>query len=198
MTENDTDLEQMGSPSALEELQPAALLDEKANLEQLQTATAPEEKADLEELRSAPLADEKNVTELDGVNSAIQNEPDDDGVSPSGDTEETEPETFPAKVVKDLRKENARYRERAQKADQLAQRLHTALVGQTGKLADPTDLEFDEAHLEDPDALAAAVDDLLTRKPHLRARRVAGDVGQGNRGKTGGGPDLLEAMRGTL
>lgn len=113
-------------------------------------------------------------------------------------TEGTEPETFPAKVVKDLRKENARYRERAQKADQLAQRLHVALVAQTGKLADPTDLEFDEAHLEDPDALAAAVDDLLTRKPHLRARRVAGDVGQGNRGKTGGGPDLLEAMRGTL
>lgn len=115
-----------------------------------------------------------------------------------GSTEETEPETFPAKVVKDLRKENARYRERAGKADQLAQRLHTALVAGTGKLADPTDLEFDEAHLEDPDALATAVDDLLTRKPHLRARRVAGDVGQGNRGKTGSGPDLLEAMRGTL
>lgn len=109
-----------------------------------------------------------------------------------------EPEVFPAKVVRDLRKENARYRERAQKADQLAQRLHTALVAGTGKLADPTDLEFDEAHLEDPDALAAAVDDLLARKPHLRARRVAGDVGQGNRGKTGNGPDLLEAMRGTL
>lgn len=115
-----------------------------------------------------------------------------------GSTEETEPEVFPAKVVKDLRKENAKYRERAQKADDLAHRLHVALVGATGKLADPTDLEFDEAHLEDPDALAAAVDDLLARKPHLRARRVAGDVGQGNRGKTGGGPDLLEAMRGTL
>lgn len=124
----------------------------------------------------------------------------DDDRGPEGhdSTEETEPEVFPAKVVKDLRKENARYRERAQKADDLAQRLHTALVAGTGKLADPTDLEFDEAHLEDPDALAAAVDDLLTRKPHLRARRVAGDVGQGNRGKTGNGPDLLEAMRGTL
>lgn len=120
----------------------------------------------------------------------------DDGVSPIGDTDE--PETFPAKVVKDLRKENARYRERAGKADDLAQRLHTALVAGTGKLADPTDLEFDETHLEDPEALTAAVDDLLARKPHLRARRVAGDVGQGNRGKTGNGPDLLEAMRGTL
>lgn len=113
-------------------------------------------------------------------------------------TEETEPEVFPAKVVKDLRKENARYRERAQQSDQLAQRLHVALVAQTGLLADPTDLEYAEEHLEDPQALAAAVDDLLERKPHLRARRVAGDIGQGSRGKPGGGVDLLDAMRGTL
>lgn len=121
-----------------------------------------------------------------------------DGGNRGPEGHDSEPEVFPAKVVRDLRKENARYRERAQKADDLAHRLHTALVAGTGKLADPTDLEFDEAHLEDPDALAAAVDDLLARKPHLRARRVAGDVGQGNRGKTGNGPDLLEAMRGTL
>lgn len=157
----------------------------------------------------------ENMTETDGVRQTQGTDDettgestvdetshrDDDGNRGHDDhssTEETEPEVFPAKVVKDLRKENARYRERAQKADTLAQRLHTALVGATGKLADPTDLEFDEAHLEDPDALAAAVDDLLARKPHLRARRVAGDVGQGNRGKTGNGPDLLEAMRGTL
>jgi hypothetical protein len=33
--------------------------------------------------------------------------------------------------------------------------------GRSGKLADPTDLEFDEDRLDDPDALAAAVDDLL-------------------------------------
>ena len=37
-----------------------------------------------------------------------------------------------------------------------AQRLHTELVRATGKLADPTDLEFAEEHLDDPDALAAA------------------------------------------
>lgn len=111
---------------------------------------------------------------------------------------ETEPETFPAKVVKDLRKENARYRERASKADDLAQRLHVALVSQTGKLADPTDLEFDEVHLADPDALAAAVDELLTRKPHLKARRIAGDVGQGKRGNTAGEVDLLGSLRGLV
>ena len=39
-------------------------------------------------------------------------------------------------------------------------------------LADPTDLAFNEDHLDDPDALAAAVDDLLARKP-------MGEIGQG-------------------
>lgn len=112
--------------------------------------------------------------------------------------EGAEPETFPAKVVRDLRKENARYRERAGKADELAQRLHVALVAQTGRLADPTDLEFDEAHIEDPEKLAAAVDDLLARKPHLKARRIAGDVGQGNRGNTAGEVDLLGSLRGLV
>jgi hypothetical protein len=32
--------------------------------------------------------------------------------------------------------------------------------------ADPTDLEFSEDHLDATDALAAALDDLLARKPH--------------------------------
>ena len=49
-------------------------------------------------------------------------------------------------------------------------------------MADPTDLPFDPEHLDDPDALAAAVDELLVRKPHLAARRPSGDIGQGNRG----------------
>ena len=77
------------------------------------------------------------------------------------------------------RSENARYRERARNADTYAKRLHTELVRAAGKLADPTDLEFDEDHLDDPDALAAAVDDLLARKPHLASRRPTGEFGQG-------------------
>src|SRR4249919_3487527 len=70
-------------------------------------------------------------------------------------------ETFPRSYVEELRAENQRYRERGKRADELARRLHTALVAATGRLADPSDLPFDEAHLADPDALAAAVDDLL-------------------------------------
>ncbi len=93
-----------------------------------------------------------------------------------------EPETFPREVVERLRQENGRYRQRAQRADTLAQRLHSELVRATGRLADPTDLPFDEAHLDDPEALAAAVDDVVDRKPHLATRRPTGDIGQGQRG----------------
>lgn len=42
-----------------------------------------------------------------------------------------------------------------------------------GKLADPTDLPFDESHLDDLGALRAAVDDLIARKPNLASRRPA-------------------------
>ncbi len=94
-------------------------------------------------------------------------------------TVETEPDTFPREYVEQLRDENAKYRQRAGRADDLAKRLHTALVAATGRLADPTDLPFDESHLDDADALTAALDDLLTRKPHLASRRPTGDVGQG-------------------
>ena len=95
-----------------------------------------------------------------------------------GQGDET-PDTFPRDYVENLRKENGRYRQRASDRDALAQRLHTSLVTATGRLADPTDLPFDDAHLEDADALNAAIDELLERKPHLASRRPRGDVGQG-------------------
>lgn len=94
-------------------------------------------------------------------------------------TTEEEPETFPREYVTKLRDEAAKYRTRAQRADDLAQRLHVAMVAATGRLADPSDLAFDEAHLDDADAMTAALDDLLARKPHLASRRPVGDVGQG-------------------
>lgn len=118
----------------------------------------------------------------------------------NGGSATTEGDTFPRAYVEELRQENGKYRQDArdagQRADALAQRLHTALVTALGKLADPTDLPFDEAHLEDPDALAAAVDDLLTRKPHLAARKVTGDIGQGAR-NGGESVSLLGMLRGT-
>ena len=107
----------------------------------------------------------------------------DPATTDTGDTDEAqddgEAETFPRSYVEELRRENARYRERARSADTYAKRLHTELVRATGRLADPTDLEFTEEHLDDPDTLAAAVDELLARKPQLASRRPAGEKGQG-------------------
>lgn len=109
-------------------------------------------------------------------------EPQDDAQD-AQDATESDDGTFPASYVKELRQEAADARVKARDAeterDAIAQRLHTALVTSTGRLADPTDLPFDPAHLEDDAALAAAVDELLERKPHLANRRPRGDIGQG-------------------
>jgi hypothetical protein len=113
---------------------------------------------------------------------------------PSGD--ETDADTFPREVVEKLRQENGKYRQRAQKADDYAKRLHTALVAATGRLADPTDLPYVEEHLDDADALTAAVDDLLDRKPHLASRRPSGDIGQGATATSAGTVDLAAMLRG--
>ena len=108
-----------------------------------------------------------------------------DEVETETPTEEAEPEdgeTFTAEYVAKLRDESAKYRTRAKDRDDLAERLHTSLVAATGRLADPSDLTFDNDHLTDPDALTTAIDDLLTRKPHLGSRKPSGDIGQGASG----------------
>lgn len=117
-------------------------------------------------------------TEVDETAEAVADEPTDAG-EPAEAGEEPEPDSFPRAYVEKLRQENGNYRQRAGKADAYAQRLHTEMVRATGRLADPTDLPFDEAHIDDPQALAAAVDDLLSVKPHLATRRPVGDIGQG-------------------
>ena len=113
---------------------------------------------------------------------------DDEQVDDAGD------ETFPREYVEKLRKEAADARVKAKRADDLAARLHTALVAATGRLADPSDLPFDEAHLEDADALSAAVDALVSVKPHLASRRPFGAIGQGATA-TPAGVDLAGILR---
>lgn len=92
-----------------------------------------------------------------------------------------EPETFDRAYVQQLRDEAAKHRVKAKRADDLARKLFTMRVAALGKLADPTDLEFDERLLEDRDALERAVDELVAAKPHLGDRRPRGDVDQGVR-----------------
>lgn len=97
-------------------------------------------------------------------------------------SEASDPDMFPREYVQNLRREAAGHRDRAKKADEYATQLHTLMVEKLGKLADPSDLPFDEAHLTDPAALEAAVEALLEKKPHLASRKVYGDIGQGTRG----------------
>ncbi len=136
---------------------------------------------------TAPPADQVPLTPVDPVA---------DPVPASQDTTtEPDPETFPREYVQRLRQEAADARVKVKDRDSMATRLHGALVTATGKLADPTDLAFDQAHLDDPEALTAAVDDLLSRKPHLASRRPSGDAGQGPRGSAAADVDLASILR---
>lgn len=123
----------------------------------------------------------------------VSETPEDD--TPDATPEGSDPDTFPRQVVEDLRKENGRYRQRAQQADTYATRLHTEMVKATGRLADPTDLPFDEDHLADAGNMVAAIDALLEAKPHLASRRPVGDIGQGQRGSTAQPFSLLQALK---
>lgn len=100
-----------------------------------------------------------------------------DHVDPSD--EMVDGDTFPRDYVEKLRDENAKYRQRAQDRDEVAAQLHTALVAATGRLQDPTDLPFDNDHIDAPDKMIAAIDELLTAKPHLASRKPSGNIGQG-------------------
>lgn len=137
------------------------------------------------------LLQENNSNDDEGrVSNATPDEPD------SQESLNTDPETFSREYVEKLRQENGKYRQRAQRADDLAHRLHRALVRTDGRLQDPTDLDFSDDHLDDDgEALTAAITDLLARKPHLAARRPVGDVGQGAT-TTSTDVDLLGILRG--
>ena len=121
----------------------------------------------------------------------------DETVSEADPNETDEGDTFPRDYVEKLRRENAKYRERAQESEKIAQRLQTALVSLDGRLADPEDLPFDWAYIEDPETLAEAISDLVARKPGLRAQQLAGDAGQGKRGsEKKPAADLISLIRG--
>lgn len=140
--------------------------------------------------------DDQNTEVDDPVDDAtVQDENTTDTTEDAEAGEQQEPETFDREYVEKLRKENGKYRQRAQKADTLAKRLHTELVRATGRLADPDDLPYDEAHLEDADALGDAIEELLTRKPHLASRKPHGDIGQGAGRDTPAVVDLAAMLR---
>ena len=121
-----------------------------------------------------------------------------------GDEDEDEDggdgDTFPRSYVKRLRERSAGYRARAKDAEartaELERALFTERVRALDVLADPSDLPFDAALLEDPDALRSAADDLVARRPHYRRRGVAAGTGSRDEAGTGSGVSLLGLMRG--
>lgn len=91
--------------------------------------------------------------------------------------------TFDYDYVKSLRDESQNYRTQLREQQGTEKELRASLwatkLAAMGKLADPTDLPMpDDADPTDDDAMSAAVEDLLSRKPHLAARRARGDIGQ--------------------
>ena len=113
--------------------------------------------------------------------------------------EKEEPDTFDRSYVEKLRKESAKYRDKAKRTEELEKRLHRSLVAQDGRLADPDDLEFNPDHLDDPDALSDAIANLVAKKPGLRAQRLSGDIGAGVREKPKPPTtDLLTIMKGLI
>ena len=134
------------------------------------------------------------MTEQQTTETELEEIPETEQLEEVEESAETEEDTFPRKYVEELRDENARYRQRAGIADELAKRVHRLMVERTGRLADPDDLPFDETHLEDEQSLIAALDALLDSKPHLASRRPTGNIGQGASGAEGA-PDLAALMR---
>lgn len=106
--------------------------------------------------------------------------------TPSTETPETpevpeDGDTFPREYVERLRRENAEARTKAKRTDELAERVFHLEVASLGRLQDPSDLPYDADLLDNPDGIKAAVEALITAKPHLASRRPTGSVDQGVR-----------------
>lgn len=155
-----------------------------------------------EEVKSDTQVDQNEPVTLDGQDDHAvdkSNHVDEEHGSQDGDPEEEPQQTFDRKYVEKLRKESAKYRDKAKRTEELEKRLHHALVAQDGRLADPSDLEFNPDHLDDADALSDAIANLVAKKPGLRAQRLSGDVGAGVREKPKPPTtDLLTIMKGLI
>lgn len=92
------------------------------------------------------------------------------------------------------RRNEIRYRrernEATARADQLARELFALRVETAGVLQDPTDMPY-SPDLVTADDVAAALVELVERKPYLRRPVAGGDIGQGAGSPAGGEMSLL-------
>lgn len=112
---------------------------------------------------------------------------------------DTEPDTFTREYVTELRRESAEHRTRARdaeaRAETLAETLWNERVAALGLLADPADLPYDAEALDDPAEIRRQADELLTRRPHLRTRRISARAGQGEGVNGADGVSITGIMR---
>ena len=142
--------------------------------------------------------DDHQAPEDDGTDDDQQ----DDGTDDDQQDDQDDGDTFPRPYVERLRARSAGYRARAKDAEaragELERELFTERVRALDVLADPTDLPYDAELLEDPDALAEAVRQLVKDRPHYRRRGTFDGAGTGSRDRAGtsDGVSLTGIMRG--
>lgn len=112
----------------------------------------------------------------------------------------SEPETYSADYVRELRAESAERRVKAKRVDEANARLARAYAQQDGRLVAPTELGYGE-HLLDEDGLVdatkvtAAIDELLRAKPYLATQRPQQPIAQGVRQNVPEQPSLFALLR---
>ena len=147
--------------------------------------------------------DQQAPEDLDDDQQAPEDLDDDQQAPPEDDDDQQDDgDTFPRPYVERLRSRSAGYRARAKQAEERTSELERALfterVRALDMLADPTDLPYDADLLDDGDALAEAVRQLVKDRPHYRRRGTLDGTGTGSRDRAGStdGVSLAAIMRG--
>lgn len=123
--------------------------------------------------------------------------------TPEGDSEPAESDTDgeqESEALAKARREAKNLRDRAKTAetrvDELSRLVFALKVAALDKLADASDFEYDADLVDDDEALAAAVDELIARRPHYaKPRKPNGSIGQGQHGNNAGPQDFSSLLR---
>lgn len=121
--------------------------------------------------------------------------------TPDAPSEATsEPDTYSADYVRELRAESAERRVKAKRVDEANARLARAYAVQDGRLIESGELAYgehllDDDGLVDPVKVTAAIDELLQAKPYLASQRPAQPIAQGVREDVPEQPGLFALLR---
>lgn len=113
---------------------------------------------------------------------------------------ETEPTTFTADYVKQLREEAAAHRVKAKRTDEANARMVRTIAEMDGRLFDADDIALADDMLDDdgivqPDKVRDAISQLVTAKPHLGKRKPTTPLPMGVRQDDEPAPSLFQVVR---